>query len=284
LRKEKTFFVVFAIPPIRPPVDKTKGERMTARKPLIAGNWKMNGLVGDGGDLAKNLAERMKKAGASPFEMVVCPPFTLIARVGEILTGSAVMLGGQDCHPKAKGAHTGDVSAAMLADLGCRFVIVGHSERRTDHKETDATVQAKAAAAQGAGLCPIVCVGETEGERDQGQTIAVVARQVAGSVPKGSTAANLVIAYEPVWAIGTGRTPTAAEVQDVHARIRQMLKDAIGAGEAAKTRILYGGSMKPGNAAELLALADVDGGLIGGASLVADDFWKIGEAAKAAKN
>jgi len=251
---------------------------MTTRKPLIAGNWKMNGLGEDGGELAKNLAERMKKVGAAPFEMLVCPPFTLIGRVGEALAGSAIALGAQDCHPKAKGAHTGDVSAPMLADLGCRYVIVGHSERRTDHKETDATVQAKAAAAQVAGLIPIVCVGETEAERDQDQTIAVVARQVAGSVPKDSTAANLVVAYEPVWAIGTGRTPTAAEVQDVHARIRRMLAEAIGAGEAAKTRILYGGSMKPGNAAELLALADVDGGLIGGASLVADDFWKIAEA------
>jgi triosephosphate isomerase len=235
----------------------------------------MNGLGKDGVELAKTLVGRMKSAGPTHFDLLVCPPYTLIVRVGEALAGSPVALGAQDCHPKPKGAHTGDISAPMLADLGCRYVIVGHSERRTDHKETDAIVSAKAAAAQAAGLCPIVCVGETEAERDKGQTIAVVDRQIAGSVPAGSHAGNLVIAYEPVWAIGTGRTPTVSEVSDVHARIRKMLADAIGAGEAAKTRVLYGGSMKPANAAELLALADVDGGLIGGASLVADDFWKI---------
>jgi triosephosphate isomerase len=210
--------------------------------------------------------------------MLVCPPFTLIGRIGEVLAGSAIALGAQDCHAKAKGAHTGNVSATMLADLGCRYVIVGHSERRTDHKESDAMVAAKAAAAQAAGLAPIVCVGETEAERDQGRTIAVVDGQIAGSVPKGSTAGTLVIAYEPVWAIGTGRTPTVTEVQDVHGRIREFLGRAIGKGEADKTRILYGGSIKSGNAAELLQLPDVDGGLIGGASLVAEDFWKIAEA------
>jgi triosephosphate isomerase len=235
----------------------------------------MNGLGKDGVERAKTLVGRMKSAGPTHFDLLVCPPYTLIVRVGEALAGSPVALGAQDCHPKPKGAHTGDISAPMLADLGCRYVIVGHSERRTDHKETDAIVSAKAAAAQAAGLCPIVCVGETEAERDKGQTIAVVDRQIAGSVPAGSHAGNLVIAYEPVWAIGTGRTPTVSEVSDVHARIRKMLADAIGAGEAVKTRVLYGGSMKPANAAELLALADVDGGLIGGASLIADDFWKI---------
>ncbi len=249
---------------------------MTARRPLIAGNWKMNGLLGDGAALAKTLAERMGKAGKmAQFELLVCPPFTLIARIGDMLAGSTVALGGQDCHPKEKGAHTGDVSARMLADLGCRYVIVGHSERRTDHGETDALVAAKAAAAQAAKLCPIVCVGETEAERDQGRTIEVVGRQIAGSVPAGSNAGNLVVAYEPVWAIGTGRTPTTPEVAEVHGRIRECLAAKLGAGEAGKTRILYGGSMKPGNASELLALADVDGGLVGGASLVADDFWAI---------
>ena len=252
---------------------------MTPRRPLIAGNWKMNGLLGDGAALAKTLTERMGKAGKpASFDLLVCPPFTLIARIGEVLARSAISLGGQNCHPKEKGAHTGDVSARMLADLGCRYVIVGHSERRTNHGETDALVAAKAAAAQAAKLCPIVCVGETESERDKGRTIEVVGRQIAGSVPGGSGAGNLVIAYEPVWAIGTGRTPTTPEVAEVHGRIREFLTGILGAEEAQMVRILYGGSMKPGNAAELLALADVDGGLVGGASLVADDFWAIARA------
>ncbi len=253
---------------------------MTARRPLIAGNWKMNGLIGDGVSLAKDLATRMGGVkNKAHFDMAVCPPFTLIARIGEALAGSAVSLGAQDCHPKDKGAHTGDISAKMLADLGCKYVIVGHSERRTDHGETDVLVAAKAAAVQAAGMAAIVCVGETEAERNAGKTLDVVDRQVAGSVPKGSTAANLVIAYEPVWAIGTGRTATAADVAEVHGRIRALLAASLGRGEADKTRVLYGGSMKPANAAELMALADVDGGLIGGASLVAADFWAIGEAA-----
>ena len=257
---------------------------MTPRKPLIAGNWKMNGLRGDGIALAKTLTERMGGAGnPDSFELLVCPPFTLIAEVGEVVAGSAVSLGGQDCHPTEKGAHTGDIGARMLADLGCRYVLVGHSERRTDHGETDALVAAKAAAAQAAKLCPIVCVGETEAERDKNRTIETVGRQIAGSVPAGSNAGNLVVAYEPVWAIGTGRTPTTPEVAEVHGRIREFLTGMLGAGEAQKVRILYGGSMKPGNAAELLALADVDGGLVGGASLVADDFWAIAQAAKAAE-
>lgn len=253
---------------------------MSNRRPLIAGNWKMNGLLAEGVSLAKDLAARMGGVkNNTAFDMAVCPPFTLITRIGETLAGSAISLGAQDCHPKEKGANTGDISARMLADLGCKYVIVGHSERRTDHNETDALVAAKAAAAQGAGLVPIVCVGETEAERNAGKTLDVVGRQIAGSVPKGSKAAHLVIAYEPVWAIGTGRTPTIADVAQVHSRIRALLGDGIGRDEAAKTRILYGGSMKPSNAAELLALADVDGGLIGGASLVAADFWAIGEAA-----
>ena len=256
---------------------------MPPRKPLIAGNWKMNGLRGDGVALAKTLVDRLRNAQTPPaFELLVCPPFTLVSLIGEVVVGSILALGGQDCHAKEKGAHTGDVSAQMLADLGCRYVIVGHSERRTNHGETDAQVQAKAAAAQAALLCPIVCVGETETERDQGRTIEVVGRQIEGSVPPGSVAGNLVIAYEPVWAIGTGRTPTTPEVADVHGRIRQFLSAKLGAGEAQKMRILYGGSMKPGNAAELMALADVDGGLIGGASLVADDFWAIAHTARAA--
>ncbi|MBF0094218.1 MAG: triose-phosphate isomerase [Alphaproteobacteria bacterium] len=250
---------------------------MTARRPLIAGNWKMNGLRADGLALAGELAKRMKAKGKAPFEMLVCPPATLIREVAQTVAGSGVLVGGEDCHAKASGAHTGDISAAMLADAGCTHVIVGHSERRTDHGESDATVKAKAAAALGNGLVAVVCIGETEAERDAGKTLEVNARQVAGSVPDGATAANLVIAYEPVWAIGTGRTPTAPEVQEVHAFIRKELAAKIGAAEAAGVRILYGGSMKPGNAKELLALADVDGGLIGGASLVADDFWAIAQ-------
>ena len=253
---------------------------MAPRKSLIAGNWKMNGLRADGIALVKALVDRLKSAGnPTGFELLVCPPFTLLSRVGEAIAGSILTLGAQDCHGAAKGAHTGDVSAPMLADLGCRYVIVGHSERRGNHGETDDQVKAKAAAAQAANLCPIVCIGETEAERTQGRTIEVVARQVAGSVPPGGNGANLVIAYEPVWAIGTGRTPTTPEVAEVHGRIRQLLAKSLGAPAAEKVRILYGGSMKPGNAAELMALADVDGGLIGGASLNADDFWAIAMAA-----
>ncbi len=251
---------------------------MTAdRRPLIAGNWKMNGLKADGEALAADLAARMKSAGATDFDIAVCPPFTLIAGVSATLAGGAVGLGGQDCHAAESGAHTADISAAMLADLGCGYVIVGHSERRTEHAETDAQVKAKAEAALAAGLIAIVCVGETETERDAGRTIEVVNGQLSGSLPDAANAANTVVAYEPVWAIGTGRVATPAQAQEVHAAIRAQAAQRIGHGEAAALRILYGGSMKPGNAAELLALPDVDGGLIGGASLVAADFWAIGE-------
>ncbi len=249
-----------------------------SRVPLIAGNWKMNGLTDDGVALAADLAGRMTDAADPGFEMLLCPPFTLLRAVAEAIAGSRLALGGQDCHAREKGAHTGEVSAAMLADAGCGFVIVGHSERRADHAETDNQVRAKAAAAHGAGLTAVVCIGETEAERDAGRTLEVMRSQVAGSLPDGATAANTVIAYEPVWAIGTGRTPSPAEVQEVHAFIRQRLAEAMGAAEAAATRILYGGSMKPANAAEFLALADVDGGLIGGASLQADEFWAIPQA------
>jgi len=252
---------------------------MTARRTLIAGNWKMNGLSTDGVALASGLADKMKAAGGVNFDMLVCPPATLISQVGRALDGGAITLGGQDCHMDEKGAHTGDTSAAMLKDLGCGFVLVGHSERRTDHAEDDQTVAAKARAAHAQGLVAVVCIGETEAQRDAGQTLEVNGSQIAGSVPDGATAANTVIAYEPVWAIGTGRTPTVQEVQDVHAFIRAELAKKIGPDEAAKTRILYGGSMNPKNARELLALADVDGGLIGGASLKVDDFWAVAESA-----
>ncbi|MCW8971135.1 MAG: triose-phosphate isomerase [Rhodospirillales bacterium] len=246
-----------------------------ARRPLIAGNWKMNGLKADGLDLATEVATRLKSQGSSNFDMLICPPFTLLSDAARAISGSGVALGAQDCHANEKGAHTGDVSAAMLKDIGCAFVIVGHSERRTDHGENDAVVKAKAIATHAAGMIAVICIGETEAERDAGKTIDVVKTQLAGSLPEGATAANTVIAYEPVWAIGTGRTPTNDEVQEVHAAIRAELNGAMGAVEGAGTRILYGGSMKPGNAKELLALEDVDGGLIGGASLKADDFFGI---------
>ncbi len=250
-----------------------------ARRPLIAGTWKMNGLRGDGLALASALVQRMKAEPTPAFDMVVCPPFTLIAAVGAAIDASGIALGGQDCHGDIKGAHTGDISAAMLADLGCRFVIVGHSERRTDHEETDAQVKAKAEAALAAGLTAIVCIGETESQRDAGETLDVVKGQLRNSLPAGASATNTVIAYEPVWAIGTGRTPTTGEVQEVHALIRDELAAGLGDGEggAGGLRVVYGGSVKPGNAGELLALPDVDGGLIGGASLSADDFWAIAE-------
>lgn len=243
-----------------------------ARTPMVAGNWKMNGLSADALGLAAGVAAG---AEAAPCTLVVCPPAVQLVTVGEALQGSGVGLGGQDCHGAASGAHTGDVSAGMLADVGCGYVIVGHSERRTDHGETDPEVRGKAEAALGAGLVAIICIGETEAQRDQGETLAVVRSQLEGSVPPASTAANTVIAYEPVWAIGTGRTPTADEVQEVHASIRSVVGELLGADAAASMRLLYGGSVKPGNAAELLGLADVDGALVGGASLKADDFLAI---------
>jgi triosephosphate isomerase (TIM) len=247
-----------------------------ARRTLIAGNWKMNGLRADGLALARDVA---KKAGAGKTgpEILVCPPATLIALVGEALRDSAVQLGGQDCHAKSSGAHTGDIAAAMLADLGCRYVIVGHSERRTDHGETSAVVRAKAEAVLAAGLTAIICIGETLAERDGGRTMDVIKDQLAGSVPAGATAANAVIAYEPVWAIGTGRTATTAQVGEVHALIRKELGGRIR--DADGVRILYGGSVKAANARELLAVKDVDGALVGGASLKADEFMAIAAAA-----
>ncbi len=246
---------------------------MARPRTLIAGNWKMNGLSADGWALADEIVRGARAGGP---ELLVCPPATLIGLVAEALTGSAVALGGQDCHADDSGAHTGDVSAPMLADLGCRYVIVGHSERRADHGESSETVCAKAKAAQRAGLTAIVCVGETWAEREAGRTDAIVADQLRKSVPEGSTAANLVVAYEPVWAIGSGRTPTVAQVEDVHRLMRRELaarvKDADG------VRLLYGGSVKPSNARELLAVADVNGALVGGASLKAADFLAIAAA------
>ncbi len=248
------------------------------RRKLVAGNWKMNLLRDDGLVLARELAHRevaARRIGGAHLacELLVCPPATLLAVLGEALGGSKILLGGQDCHAEAKGAHTGDLSAEMLQDVGCSHVILGHSERRSDHGESDAAVCAKAAAARRAGLVAIVCVGESEAERMAGQALEVVARQLAGSIPAEMGAGDLVIAYEPVWAIGTGRTPTVHEVGEVHAHIRERLAGSVA--EPAGVRILYGGSVKPGNAGELLAIGDVDGALVGGASLVAGDFWAI---------
>jgi triosephosphate isomerase len=242
---------------------------------LIAGNWKMNGLSADGWALADEIVRRAPAHPAGA-ELLICPPATLIGLVAEALADSPVRLGAQDCHPENAGAHTGDIAAPMLADLGCRYVIVGHSERRTDHGETSALVAAKAKAAQRAGLAAIVCVGETWAEREAGRTADVVAGQVRESVPAGSTAANLVLAYEPVWAIGSGRTPTADQVEEVHKLIRRELMPR--AAEPAEVRILYGGSVKPVNARDLLAIQDVNGALVGGASLKADDFMAIAAA------
>ena len=207
-------------------------------------------------------------------EMLICPPATLVQQMASAARGSALKIGGQDCHAKASGAHTGDISAAMLKDAGATHVILGHSERRSDHHETDALVRAKAEATLAAGLIAIVCIGETEAERDAGQTLAVIGGQLDGSVPSGATADNLVIAYEPVWAIGTGRTPTLAELAEVHAFLRGQLQALIGT-QAAGVRLLYGGSVKPSNAVEIFAVRDVDGALVGGASLKATDFAAI---------
>jgi triosephosphate isomerase (TIM) len=246
-----------------------------ARRPLIAGNWKMNGLVADGLALAGDLAGRM--GGDVAFDMVLCPPFTLISKVVGMVAASGIAVGGQDCHGAEKGAHTGDTSAWMLKDLGCSHVIVGHSERRTDHGETDETVRAKAEAAHQAGLTAIVCIGETLAERKAGRTLEITKTQLLDSLPATATVANTVIAYEPVWAIGTGVVATPDQAQEVHAALRAELAAARGLATAGAMRILYGGSMNPKNARELLALADIDGGLIGGASLEADVFWAVAE-------
>ncbi len=235
------------------------------RRRLVAGNWKMNG--------SRATATVVDEIAAldADCDVLICPPFTLIAG----LAGRGVPVGGQDCHPEAKGAHTGDIAAEMLREAGAVAVILGHSERRTDHGETDALVAAKTLAAWRAGLLAIVCVGETEAERDTGRTLEVIGNQLAGSIPDGATPARLVVAYEPVWAIGTGRTPTPAQIVEVHGFIRKTLAERFGTDAADGIRLLYGGSVKPANAAEIFTLADVDGALVGGASLTAGDFGPI---------
>ncbi len=239
---------------------------------LIAGNWKMNGTLASAGVLLNGL-----RAGAPGLscEMLVCPPATLVSLAAHALLGSGIAVGGQDCHAKASGAHTGDISPAQLRDAGASFVILGHSERRQDHAETDAQVAAKATAAAAAGLTPIVCVGETKAQRESGQAEAIVGGQLAGSLPDGFAG---VVAYEPVWAIGTGLTPTEAEVAAMHGFINGRLAARFGAAGQGM-RILYGGSVKPSNAAALLGLPHVGGALVGGASLVAEDFLGIARAA-----
>jgi triosephosphate isomerase len=233
---------------------------------LAAGNWKMNGTGAD-------LAEVASIAAALPdgVEVLLCPPATLLHRMAAV--AGAIRLGGQDSHAAAAGAHTGDISASMLAEAGATYVLLGHSERRADHGESDAAVKAKAAAATAAGLAPVICVGETLAQREAGETLAVVGGQVAGSLPDGPAGA-LVIAYEPVWAIGTGKVPTTDEIAEVHRFLRDRLRERYGA-EADGIRLLYGGSVKPGNAAAIFAVPDVDGALVGGASLKAADFAPI---------
>jgi triosephosphate isomerase len=246
-------------------------------RPLVAGNWKMNGTRAALAELSA-MAAKYTPALGRKVELVVCPPATLVGAMAQAAVGTRIGVGGQDCHAKAGGAHTGDVAAEMLADAGAAYVIVGHSERRTDHKETDAAVKAKAEAALRAGLVAIVCVGETRAEREAGKTLSVVRRQLRGSLPEGADGSTLVIAYEPVWAIGTGLTPTPADVAEVHKAIRAELRKLVGRDMAPAVRILYGGSVKPSNAKELMGVEDVDGALVGGASLKADDFLGIAAA------
>jgi triosephosphate isomerase (TIM) len=241
-------------------------------RPLIAGNWKMNGLKASMTEFEAMLAGAPAIAGKA--DLLVCPPATLLATFADKTKGAGLAVGAQDCHPKASGAHTGDISAEMLADAGAKAIIVGHSERRADHGESDGLVRQKAEAAWRAGLTAIVCIGETQAHRDGGQTLDICGGQLTGSLPDGATAANLVVAYEPVWAIGTGLTPTTADVEQVHRFIRGVLTDRF-KNEGALIRILYGGSVKPSNAAELMAVENVNGALIGGASLKAADFLAI---------
>jgi triosephosphate isomerase (TIM) len=245
-------------------------------RPLVAGNWKMNG-TGEQLDELRIIVNRPNSAIGEKIDALICVPATLVFRAAQSVEGEALSIGGQDCHFKKSGAHTGDISADMLKDAGASHVIVGHSERRTDHGETDAVVNAKARAGWDAGLTAIICIGETQAQRKAGSTLNVIATQLAGSIPDSATAINTIIAYEPVWAIGTGLTPTPDDVREVHGSIRNALFARFGA-DGAKMRILYGGSVKPSNATELLGIENVDGALVGGASLKAVDFLAICEA------
>ena len=245
-----------------------------APRPLVAGNWKMNGARADAVALASALVDRAAAESGLSCDVLACPPAHQLVPVLDVIAGSRIALGGQDCHARPDGAHTGDISSEMLEDAGCAYVIVGHSERRTGHGETDSIVREKAAAARRAGLAPIVCVGETEAQRDAGRALPTVEDQLGNSVPYGAGASNTVVAYEPVWAIGTGRTPSPGEIREMHGAMRSLLAARFGP-DAAMVRLLYGGSVNPGNAAEIASIENVDGGLVGGASLKAETFWSI---------
>ena len=243
------------------------------RRKLAAGNWKMHGVAS-----ALVEVDALAKLDVSDIDVLICPPATLIHRMAEKLTDHPIAVGGQDCHAAASGAHTGDIAADMLVDAGATYVILGHSERRADHGERDEDVRAKAQAALDAGLMVVICVGETLAEREASNTLDIITGQLAGSVPDKATPDNLVIAYEPVWAIGTGLTPTADQIGEVHDFIRAALEKRFGNGVGRSTRLLYGGSVKPGNASEIFAVTNVDGALVGGASLKAADFGQIVQA------
>ena len=243
-------------------------------RPMVAGNWKMNGSRASLDELAL-MSTGFTPALRQKLDIMICPPATLVLAASQRAVGTGIAIGGQDCHANDAGAHTGDLSAGMLFDAGATAVIVGHSERRADQNESDATVRAKAEAARRNALIAIICVGETRADREAGKTLAVVQRQLKGSIPDHMTSRDLVVAYEPVWAIGTGLTPTAGDVAEVHAMIRQDLRRIVGKEEAEKVRILYGGSVKPSNAKELMSVPNVNGALVGGASLKALDLLGI---------
>ena len=254
-------------------------QMMERPRPLVAGNWKMNGLGSDLAEIEK-IRDAVEAGDGGDAEILICPPATLIGAAVALAKGSALVIGGQNCHSQDCGAHTGDISPLMLTDAGARYVILGHSERRADHGETNVAVRAKANAAIKAGLVAIVCVGETKAERDGGRAKSVVGRQLLGSLPTAVNAAMLVVAYEPIWAIGTGVTPTSVDIAAMHNFIREEVIRLVPEGGAG-VRLLYGGSVKPSNAADLMAVANVDGALIGGASLHADDFMGIAATYKA---
>ncbi len=251
---------------------------MAVRRPLVAGNWKMNGLHASSSEILALKSWRASQAAALQVELMVCPPATLLASFAALMTDSQIALGAQDCHWEVSGAFTGDLSAIMLADAGAKAVILGHSERRSGHGERDIDVRKKADAVHAANLMAIICIGETAGERRMGLTLPVIGRQLRNSLPASANAANTVIAYEPVWAIGTGLTPTADDIAQAHAYIREQLAAKLGETQAEAMRILYGGSVKPQNAAEIFRIKNVDGGLVGGASLKAADFSAIASA------
>ena len=248
---------------------------MTQIRPLVAGNWKMNGLKGAASEVLA-IRDRLSTAEFNPeADVLICPPVTLIATLSDLIADTSISLGGQDCHGEISGAHTGDISAEMLADAGASAVIVGHSERRTDHGERDKDIYLKTLAVHRAGLIAIICIGETEAERRAGQTLDVVKRQLHGSLPTSALVINTVIAYEPIWAIGTGLTPTVDDIAEVHGMIRQELAAIVDSASAEQMRLLYGGSVKLSNAAELMAIENVNGALVGGASLQAESFLGI---------